>query len=145
MTQPIVLELHPVRGWRDAGPTQRLLVLSLPLVLLSFVLLPGGVDGLAAFFPGWPACYATARVLRPHVGRSEERLARHALAALSTSTGLLVLLGIACDTDSAALGVYPLPLLGLVITLPWGLVAACVRAARVPVGQPRTCPSPVTT
>lgn len=146
MTQPVVLELHPVRGWRAAGREQRLLVLSLPLVVLCFVATPGGLDGLVAVFPGWPACYAAARVLRPHVGQCAERVVRHSLAALSTSTGTLVLLGIAFDTDSPALWLlWWVPTLGLLITLPWALVAACVRAAQVPVAQPRTCPSPVTT
>ena len=146
MNQPIVLELHPVQGWHDAGRVQRALVLALPLVLLGFVLLPNGVDGVLGFVPGWPSCYATARVLRPHVGESVERVLRHGLAALSTSLGLLVILGIAFDTDSTALGLWPLPTLGLFLTLPWGLSAAIVRAASHPVpDQPRTCPSPVTT
>lgn len=146
MTQPIVLELHPVQGWRDAPVLQRWLVLALPLVLLVYATVPGGVDGVVSFVVGWPSCYATARVLRPHVGFSVERVLRHGIAALSTSLALLLLVGVLANTDSVALGLWPLPTLGLVLTVPWGLGAACVRAASRPVpDQPRTCPSPVTT
>ena len=138
--QPIVLGFHPVRGWREASRLRRQLVAVFPLVVLTLVLVPRvapetGLDGLVAVLPGWPSCYAVARVLRPHVGYSEERITRHAMAALATPLGAVLVLAIATGNDTAAAGLWPVPVLGLLVTVPWGIGAALTRALRRPVGQ----------
>jgi hypothetical protein len=156
VSQPLVLGLHPVRGWQAADRPRRAFALLCPGLLLVWTLAQlaapeaggGAVVLLTALTVGPPAFYSAARVLRPHQGRCAEREVRHAIAAGSTAFGSATLLAIFLGGGPALMLALPATF-GLVLTLPWGVIALLVRAASAPVGQPvgqpRTWPSPVTT
>ncbi|MGB8649341.1 MAG: hypothetical protein WCD35_01635 [Mycobacteriales bacterium] len=155
MSQPLVLGLHPVRGWQAADRPRRAFALLCPGLILAWTLAQltapeagGTLVVLTALTVGCPAFYSAARVLRPHQGRCAEREFRHALASGSTAFGTATVLALLLGGGPALLLALPSSL-GLVLTLPWGIVALLVRAASAPVGQPvgqpRTWPSPVTT
>ena len=139
--QPVVLPFRPVVGWRQAGVPQRVLALTaLPLVALWALLLwkaPAAGDVVTATTGvslGPAAFWCLARVLRPHVGTSLERAARHVLAAASTCLGTAVIVGIAVNTAAGSfLGLFAgLASLGFVVTVPWGVAAMMTRAVRTP-------------
>jgi hypothetical protein len=103
-----------------------------------------GVLALVVLLVGPPASYSAARVLRPHVGRSTERLARHWAAAVATPYGVATLATLAAVGDGEGvtrwwlLGSAAIPMLlfaGLtalflgVLTMAWGLVALLWRVA----------------
>lgn len=139
--QPVVLPFAPVAGWRQAGTLQRVLAVTvLPLVALWALLLwkaPALGDAVTATTGvtlGPAAFWSLARVLRPHVGSSVERMVRHAFAATATCLGTAVIIGIAVNTaDGDFLWLFVGPAsLGLVVTLPWGVTAMVTRAVRTP-------------
>ena len=140
MSQTLVLPVRPGLGWRRAGDAQRVLALAVvPLVVGWTVLLaraPGVGDVLvlvSAVTVGPPAFWSLARVVRPHLDDSVERLLRHALAAAATCFGTVVVVGIATDTEQGDfLGLFAgLASLGFVVTVPWGLVALVARSLAV--------------
>lgn len=151
---PAALPLDPVRGWAEASSARRVLVGTLPALVAFWVALPqlgnhhtAQLNDLSAYLGGF-VFYALARVLRPHQGRDLERVLRHAFACLATSCAAnffaIMLLVPQSDGDVASWWPVAIASLGLVTTVPWGLVSFTVRAFSQP-AQPRTCPSPVTT
>ena len=150
-----VLPYDVQRGWREATPVRRALVRALPLLVVFWAVLPelgshtAAVNDLSAVLGG-VVFYAAARVLRPHQGREVERILRHGLAslAMSCATNFFVIVAFALAKPDPTTGLPVLiATLGLVLTVPWGIVACAVRAvreARQP-RQPLVWPSPVTT
>ena len=138
--QPAVLPFAPARGWQQASDVQRGLVLLFPLLLVFWAVLPHltdhetrPVNDLSAVLGGL-VFYAVARVLRPHPSFSAERLLRHGFASLSVScaTNFFFVVAFAGDAPEPS-SWLPISIasLGLVITLPWGLVSCVVRSTRV--------------
>jgi hypothetical protein len=151
--EPLVLPVRPRAGWADADLPRRVFAVvwvAAVLVVAASALvarqpLEGpavGVLALVVLLVGPPASYSAARVLRPHVGRSTERLARHWAAAVATPYGLAALATLAAldggttrwwllgSGSIAVLFAGGLPALFLgVSTLAWGLVALLWRVA----------------
>lgn len=155
--EPVVLPFRPRQGWREAGRSQRAFAVLCALLLLGWLAslsvtwdqldaLDRGshatafrvvayVATLLVLVAGPPACYAAARVLRPHPpGTSGERVARHWCAATATAYGAALLTwagGFERGFPLSSFGagwIYILvaPVLGLV-SLVWGVVAALRR------------------
>ena len=139
MNSPLVTGVHPVLGWARADEARRLFAVLAIVHLLSWPLLAGiphGGDVVVglALTVGPPSFYSAARVLRPHLVPDAERRVRHALASTSTTFGFstLILLTAGSNGDSGILVLVPAAL-GLLITVPWGLVALVIRALQTPV------------
>jgi len=151
--EPLVLPLRPRAGWADADLPRRVFavvwVAAVLVVAASALVARQPLEGPAAsicllvvLLAGPPASYSAARVLRPHVGRSMERVARHWAAAVATPYGLATLATLAAapdgDTRWWLLGSGSVPVLILagltalflgVLTMAWGLVALLWRLA----------------
>ena len=131
MNQPVVLGVHPVRGWHGADEArQSLAVVCVWLLVLTPALLALHADVLmlvAAVTVGPPACYSAARVLRPHVRPDAEREARHWVAAVGTACGIPVVLALALQTGDAVFYLAAPAMLALAVSLPWAVVALVVR------------------
>ncbi len=149
MNSPLVLPLRPGLGWNFADrPRRAFAVLGLALLACWPVLLRfGGEVGdtavaLSALTIGPPAFYSLARILRPHLVEDTERELRHWCASTTTCFGVAVLIALTvAGGDLVALFIVP-ALLGLNVTLAWGVVAMVVRAVRTPVPLPPWSPPP---
>ena len=151
MTGPLVLGLHPGRGWRSAEGRRRRLAVLCAVQLAGWPLLalaPGGdvaVAGLAVLL-GPLAFSSAARVLRPHPhGAAGERVLRHWLSAASTALGGATITLLVTDRGEDIVLLLALPAaLGLLVTVPWGVMALVARALSTPVPERlRAQPLPV--
>ncbi len=152
-----MLPVRPRAGWADADLPRRACAVAWVLVVVlagvsALWALPARAGGaqwvlsqawaFVVLLAGPPLSYSAARVLRPHVGRSTERIARHWAAAVATPYGLALLgqlgayggdatrLWLFADVPGAVVGVEILAasVLGP-LTAAWGLCALAYRAA----------------
>lgn len=149
MTGPLVLGLHPGLGWHTADRGRRRFAVLCAVQLVGWPLLtlvPFGdiAVALLAISVGPPAFCSAARVLRPHpAGEAGERVLRHGLASASTAFGSATIAFLVTGSgDSVGLLLAAPATLGLLVTVPWGVVALVARALGTPVPA-RARPAPV--
>jgi len=138
---PLVVPVHPVRGWAAADTPRRVAALAaLPVaaVYLLGAALPwlSGPATVVLVLAGPPAFYSLARVLRPYAPGGE-RTVRHWAAATSTAYSLpgLMMMSLAVDEEGFGLLLALVAALGCVVTVAWGLLAFLARLVRLAYDQ----------